>query len=137
MRSAIAAGSSSAANDPGRSNPCGPVMSTRNPPLNGSAAIHASFGPLAFLPPATTAASMGSRGLPGTPLMSKTVSGIRHNCSVMAARLTLKAINDELSRRGYNVRLEKSSGYFYFFGGEATDWLDRTVPGTTVNTLNL
>jgi hypothetical protein len=55
----------------------------------------------------------------------------------MAARLTLKAINDELSRRGYNVRLEKSSGYFYFFGGEVTDWLDRTVPGTTVNTLTL
>jgi hypothetical protein len=61
--------------------PMGTVMRTRNPPLNGSAAIHASCGPLACLPPATTAASMRSRRLPGRPLMSKTVSGIRHHCS--------------------------------------------------------
>jgi hypothetical protein len=47
----------------------------------------------------------------------------------MAARVTLKAINDELNRRGHNARLEKASDYFYFFGGEATDWIDRTVPG--------
>jgi hypothetical protein len=33
--------------------------------------------------------------------------------------------------------LEKASGYFYFFGGEATDWLDRTVRVTTVNALTL
>jgi hypothetical protein len=69
--------------------------------------------------------------------MSKTVSGIRHNCSVMAPRVTLKAINDELSRRGHNARLEKASGYFYFLGGEATDWIDRTVQMTTVNALTL
>jgi hypothetical protein len=49
--------------------------------VNGSAAIHASSVPLAYLPPATTAASMRSRRSPGTPLMSKTVSGIRHDCS--------------------------------------------------------
>ena len=55
----------------------------------------------------------------------------------MAARVTLKAINDELLRRGHDARLERASGYFYFFGGEATDWLDRTVPGTTVNALTL
>jgi hypothetical protein len=55
----------------------------------------------------------------------------------MAARVTLKAINDELSRRGHNARLEKASGYFYFFGGEATDWIDRTVQMTTVNALTL
>ena len=47
----------------------------------------------------------------------------------MAARVTLKAINDELLRRGHDIRLEKTSDYFYFFGGEATDWIDRTVPG--------
>ena len=51
----------------------------------------------------------------------------------MAARVTLKAINDELNRRGHNTRLEKASGYFYFFGGEATDWIDRTVQAATVN----
>ncbi len=55
----------------------------------------------------------------------------------MAARLTLKAINDELNRRGHNARLEKASGYFYFFGGDATDWIDRTVPGTTVHSRTL
>jgi hypothetical protein len=55
----------------------------------------------------------------------------------MAARVTLKAINDELLRRGHDVRLEKTSDYFYFFGGEATDWIDRTVPGTTVGARTL
>jgi hypothetical protein len=39
-RPAITAGSSSIANVTVRSNPCEPVMRTRNPPLNGSAAIH-------------------------------------------------------------------------------------------------
>jgi hypothetical protein len=44
----------------------------------------------------------------------------------MAARVTLKAINDELLRHGHTVRLEKGSGYFYFWSEEA-DWFDRTV----------
>jgi hypothetical protein len=39
----------------------------------------------------------------------------------MAARITLKAINDELVRRGHKARLERASGYFYFFGGEAAE----------------
>jgi hypothetical protein len=55
----------------------------------------------------------------------------------MAARLTMKVINDELARRGHRARLEKAAGYFYFFGGEATDWLDRTVRVATVNSLTL
>jgi hypothetical protein len=53
------------------------VMRTRKPPLNGSAAIHASCGPVACLPPATTAASMRSRRAPGTPLMLYTVTALR------------------------------------------------------------
>lgn len=53
------------------------------------------------------------------------------------AALTLKAINDELARRGHSARLEKASGYFYFFGGEAADWLDRTVSLRTINSLTL
>ena len=36
---------------------------TRNPPLNGSAAIQASWGPLVLLPPAITAASMAGNAL--------------------------------------------------------------------------
>jgi hypothetical protein len=55
----------------------------------------------------------------------------------MAARFTLKAINDELNQRGHNARLEKASWYFCFFGGEAVDWIDRTVPVATVNALTL
>jgi hypothetical protein len=42
-------------------------------------------------------------------------------------RLTLKTINDELRRLGHDVRLEKDYGYFYFWSGEANNWLDRTV----------
>lgn len=42
-----------------------------------------------------------------------------------AARFMLKAVNNELLRHGHNARLERTSGYFYFFDGEATDWLDR------------
>ena len=55
----------------------------------------------------------------------------------MAARVTLKAINDELAKRGHHARVEKASGYFYFFGGEATDWLDRTVRAPAVNALKV
>ena len=49
--------------------------------------------------------------------------------------LTLKAINAALFKRG--VRLEKATGYFYFMGGEAANWLDRTVRVTKVSSLTL
>ncbi len=52
-------------------------------------------------------------------------------------RLTLKAINDELSKRGHKARLEKGDGYFYFHTGEAADWLDRTVRAPTLSSLTL
>ena len=52
-------------------------------------------------------------------------------------RVTLKAINDELSKRGYAARLAKGGGYFYFQFGEAEDWLDRTVSVPTGNSLTL
>jgi hypothetical protein len=55
----------------------------------------------------------------------------------MAVRLTVRAINSELTKRGHNARLEKASGYFYFKGGKATDWIDRTVPVSNVNALTL
>ena len=51
----------------------------------------------------------------GYPLMWKTVSGIAIIVPIMA-RVTLKAVNDELARCGHHARLEKASGYFYFFG---------------------
>ena len=51
----------------------------------------------------------------------------------MAGRVTLKAINDEMTRLGYTARLAKAGGYFYFQFGEAAEWLDRTVPGDKVS----
>ena len=52
-------------------------------------------------------------------------------------RVTLKAIHDELQRLGHDVRLEKGDGYFYFWSGEANDWLDKTVRVPTLNSLTL
>jgi hypothetical protein len=36
-------------------------------------------------------------------------------------RVTLKTVNDRLAELGYDARLEKGDGYFYFSGGEAMD----------------
>ena len=55
----------------------------------------------------------------------------------MASRVTLKAINDELARRGHTARLAKAAGYFYFQFGEAADWLDRTVDASIVGSRTL
>jgi hypothetical protein len=52
-------------------------------------------------------------------------------------RPTLKSIHDELKRLGYDVHLEKGDGYFYFWGGEATEWLDRTITVRTLGSLTL
>lgn len=52
-------------------------------------------------------------------------------------RLHLKVINDELARLGHTARLEKGDGYFYFYFGEAADWLDSTVRVRTINSLTL
>jgi len=52
-------------------------------------------------------------------------------------RVTLKTIDDELRRLGHDVHLEKRDGYFYFWKGQANDWLDRTVNGPKVSSLTL
>lgn len=52
-------------------------------------------------------------------------------------QLSLKTVNDELARRGHRAHLEKGSGYFYFDGGEAAEWLDRSVGVRTLNSLTL
>jgi hypothetical protein len=53
------------------------------------------------------------------------------------AALTLKKINTELAKRSIRTVLTKGPGYFYFHTGEAAEWLDRTVPVRTVNSLTL
>jgi predicted deacylase len=52
-------------------------------------------------------------------------------------RLTIKAVNEALAKRGSGARLEKGDRYFYFSGGEATDWLDRTVKAHSLSSLSL
>jgi len=52
-------------------------------------------------------------------------------------RVTLKAVNDELAKRGSTARLVKASGYFFFQGGEAEEWLDKTVSVPTVSGFSL
>ena len=51
--------------------------------------------------------------------------------------LSLQTVNAELARRGFSARLQKASGYFYFAGGEAEEWLDRSVGVRTLNALTL
>jgi hypothetical protein len=46
-------------------------------------------------------------------------------------------IDDELRRLGYDVHIEKGDGYFYFWKGEANNWLDRTVNVPKVSSLTL
>lgn len=55
----------------------------------------------------------------------------------MASRVTLKAVNDELVRRGHHARLEKAAGYFYFWSEDAADWIDRTVRVDKISALTL
>ena len=52
-------------------------------------------------------------------------------------RLTLKAINDDLAKRGHSARLAKADGYLYFRFGDAADWLDRTVRVPKISSLTL
>jgi hypothetical protein len=52
-------------------------------------------------------------------------------------RVTLKTIDNELRRLGHDVHVEKGDGYFYFWKGEANNWLDRTVNVPKVSSLTL
>ena len=52
-------------------------------------------------------------------------------------RVTVKVINEELAKRASGTRLEKGDGYFYFSGGEATEWLDRTVNAHSLSSLSV
>ena len=52
-------------------------------------------------------------------------------------RVTLSAVNAELAKRGIASMLVKAGDYFYFRGGEAADWLDRTVRVDKIGSLTL
>jgi hypothetical protein len=55
----------------------------------------------------------------------------------MPVRLNLKTVNDELARLGRQERLAKAGNYFLFTGGEADEWLDRTVGVRTIGSKTL
>jgi hypothetical protein len=48
-----------------------------------------------------------------------------------------KAVNDELAKRESTARLVRASGYLFFQGGEADEWLDKTVGVPTVSSFTL
>jgi hypothetical protein len=52
-------------------------------------------------------------------------------------RVTLKSVNDRLAELGHKARLQKGDGYYDLSGGEASDWLDRTVKVPTLASLTL
>jgi len=66
-----------------------------------------------------------------------TKSGVLHRPYNVPMPLNLKAINSELAKRGIHVTLARGEGYFYFQGGDAGDWLDRTVRVATLQSLTL
>jgi len=52
-------------------------------------------------------------------------------------RVTVKAVNAALSGLGSKAELAKGAGYFFFRGGEADDWIDRTVAVPAIGSLTL
>lgn len=53
--------------------------------------------------------------------------GLPNNWEHWASPLSLKAINAEFARPGIRSLLARGDGYFYFWSGDAADWLERTV----------
>src|SRR5262249_46609722 len=51
--------------------------------------------------------------------------------------LSLKARNKEIAGIGANVERVKGVDSFLFRGGESDDWIDRTVPVSTINSRTL
>ncbi len=52
-------------------------------------------------------------------------------------RITLKSVNDRFAELGHSEFLAKGDGYYYFYGGEATNWLDCTVKVPNLSSLTL
>ena len=52
-------------------------------------------------------------------------------------RVTLKSVNEKLAAMGTKTELAKGAGYFLFRGGEAEDWIDRTVRVPIISALTM
>lgn len=55
----------------------------------------------------------------------------------MGHKITVKAINAEMERRGFAERLQKANGYFFFTGGDAHLWRRRCVFVKTVGSYSI
>ena len=51
--------------------------------------------------------------------------------------LLLKTVNGELERRGVRALLARGDGYFYFWGGDAIGWCERTIRVPTLQSLTI
>ena len=51
--------------------------------------------------------------------------------------VTMKRVSAKLQELGHEVHLERADGYFYFWGAEVNNWLDRTVKVPTLGSLRL
>src|SRR5262249_4502151 len=73
-----------------------------------------------------TACRLRSQSGPAAPL-----------CPIIGGdmRVTLKTVNAELARIAPSVELVKGAGYFFFRGGEADDWIDRSVRVEAIGSL--
>jgi hypothetical protein len=52
-------------------------------------------------------------------------------------RVTLKSVNEKLAAIGAKTELAKGAGYFLFRGGEAEEWIDRTVRVPIISALTM
>src|SRR5690349_17765217 len=52
-------------------------------------------------------------------------------------RVTLKSVNVKLTAIGAKTELAKGAGYFLFRGGEAEEWIDRTVRVPIISALTM
>ena len=52
-------------------------------------------------------------------------------------RVTLKTVNEKLADLGTKAEVLRGAGYFLFRGGEAEEWIDRTVRVPTISSLTL
>jgi len=56
---------------------------------------------------------------------------------LLVMRVTLKSVNEKLAAIGAKTELAKGAGYFLFRGGEAEEWIDRTIRVPLISALTM
>src|SRR5579872_264184 len=93
-------------------------------------------------PPQVSCAVAGWVSIPKLGCLKSPVIGSHQFISAsprhdIAMALSLKKINAELLKGGHTAMLGKGDGYFYFWGGETVNWLERTVRVPTLKSFTL